>query len=84
METQSTLARYGIANVDVEIAKTAAQDSVTGECLSKWHSHCLDGSGLSVAGVRGIIAGGVLFIVIVVAAGGIFYYRRKNRDLYAR
>ncbi|KAK9802627.1 hypothetical protein WJX73_006745 [Symbiochloris irregularis] len=77
-----TLARYGLPGVSVVVTSTQAQQGVDGQCQTKWHSFCLDGSGLTVAGVRGIIAGGVIFIVLCIIAAIWCCRRMKRRRRY--
>lgn len=38
-------------------------------CRQSYGQFCLDGTGLSAAGVKGIIAGGVIFLVILISLG---------------
>lgn len=51
------------------------KQSTANTCTKRFHHWCLDGRSLTPSGVRGIIAGGVLFIVLVAAIGGFFTYR---------
>lgn len=81
---QGALSRYGLVTTNVAVTKTSAQSTVDGQCQTKWHSFCLDGTGLSVAGVNGIIAGGVIFIVICIIAAicCVRRYRNHRRHYY--
>lgn len=77
---QGALGRYGLNVSSVLVTNTGAQSSVDGQCTTKWHSFCLDGTGLSVAGVNGIIAGGVIFIVFCIIAAICCCRRMRRRN----
>ena len=71
------MATYGGVNVTTTLKSTSAKSAVTGTCTKQYHHWCLDGTSLTPAGVRGIIAGGVLFLASVAALS--VYYIRKRR-----
>ena len=75
---QKLMVKYGAYEMSFSLHSTTALSSVTGECKKKYHHWCLDNTSLSLAGVRGIIAGGVLFIVIAACVSFFVYKRRKS------
>lgn len=77
---QTVMARNGYSGLSVRLVSTTPKAAMADTCKKRWHHYCLDGSSLSPAGARGIIAGGVLFLVIVVAASAFLVLRWRRRS----
>ena len=58
---------------------TSSATPLAQTCTKSYHHWCLDNKSISPSGVRGIIAGGVIFVVLVAALLGYAVYRRSLR-----
>lgn len=69
---------WGVTLLSAEAAQPSGRLKANEVCRQKWAGLCLDGSGLSSAGVKGIIAAGVIVIVGAVTGLCVWWDVRRR------
>ena len=79
MHVQVLMERKGFPGLSATLVSTTTESALSGTCTKRYGHWCLDGSSLTPAGVKGIIAGCVLFIVLV-AVGVTCWIKKRRQD----
>ena len=69
---------WGVTLLSANSAKPSGYKQAPTVCNESWAGTCLDGSGLSSAGVKGIIAAGVIVIVGVLTGLCVWWDIRRR------